>query len=421
MSALTHLLAGRLWSPGGFEESVQLGFSAGRVCAWDVLPPHPPGADGVFDARDAIVVPGLVDIQVNGALGWSFQSQHRAHFDAIVAHHLNAGTTTFLPTLVTADETTLTDSLALLADYCLASTTATLPGIHLEGPFLSPEKAGAHDPAALRLPDGPLLARFLAAANRQIRIVTLAPELPGSLELIRTLASRGIVVSAGHSAATYAQMQAAADAGLRFITHAGNASDWPHRAPRPEGFWGSEPGLVGTLLADERLSGSVILDGFHFHPSLVAPLARLKAPHGLVITSDASTVAGCPPGEYSGGGLLATVHAAGYATSGRDGRWLAGSTITLLEAVRRGVALAGLSLHTAVRLASAAPAHHLGLSKRKGHLGIGADADCLVLNEDLSLRCVIAGGKVISKLSISEMGYVGEGASTVSKNVPGIA
>lgn len=395
MSAVTHLLAGRLWSPAGFEEGVQLTFAAGQVSAWDALSPHPPVGDGVIDARDALVVPGLVDVQVNGALGWSFQSQHREHFDAIVAHHLTAGTTTFLPTLVTADEATLTESLSVLADYCAASTTATLPGIHLEGPFLSPEKAGAHDPAALRLPDGPLLERFLAAAKGQIRIVTLAPELPGSLELIRTLAGQGIPVSAGHSAATFAQMQAAADAGLTLITHAGNASDWPHRAPRPEGFWGSEPGLVGTLLADDRLSGSVILDGFHFHPALVAPLAKLKAPHGLLITSDAAPVAGCPPGEYNSGGLLATVHAGGYATSSRDQRWLAGSTITLLDAVRRGVTLAGLSLHTAIGLAAATPAYHLGLAERKGHLGLGADADCLVLNEDLSLRAVIVGGEVI--------------------------
>ena len=397
MSVITHLLAGRVWSPAGVEEGVQLTFAAGRVSAWDALSPHQSSGDGVLDARDALVVPGLVDVQVNGALGWSFQSQHRAHFDAIVAHHLNAGTTTFLPTLVTADEATLTESLSVLADYCVKSKSAALPGIHLEGPFLSPEKAGAHDPAALRLPDGPLLARFLTAANGQIRIVTLAPELPGSLELIRTLAGQGILVSAGHSAATFAQMQAAADAGLTFITHAGNASDWPHRAPRPEGFWGSEPGLVGSLLADDRLSGSVILDGFHFHPALVAPLVKLKAPHGLVITSDASTVAGCPPGEYSGGGLLATVHAGGYATSGRDGRWLAGSTITLLDAVRRAVTLAGLSLHTAVGLAAATPAYHLGLAERKGHLGLGADADCLVLNEDLSLRAVIVGGEVNSE------------------------
>ncbi len=397
MNAVTHLLAGRLWSSAGFVESVQLSFSAGRVCAWDDLPPHPPGGDGIFDARDAIVIPGLVDLQVNGALGWSFQSQHRQHFDAVVAHHLAAGTTTFLPTLISADETTLTASLSVLADYCVSSPVATLPGIHLEGPFLSPEKAGAHDPAALRLPDGPLLTRLLSAARGQIRIVTLAPELPGSLELMRNLAGQGIVVSAGHSAATYAQMQAAADAGLSFVTHAGNASDWPHRAPRPEGFWGSEPGLVGSLLADDRLSGSVILDGFHFHPALVAPLARLKAPHGLLLTSDASTVAGCPPGEYSGGGLIATVYAAGYATSGRDGRWLAGSTITLLEAVRRGVTLAGLSLHSAVGLASATPAYHLGLSERKGHLGVGADADCLVLNGDLSLRAVIVGGQAMDR------------------------
>ena len=397
MTPIRRILAGRLWTPDGFVERVQITCAAGTIRAQDALPPLPPRGDDVLDARDAIVIPGLVDVQVNGALGWSFQAQHRPHFDAVVAHHLHAGTTTFLPTLVTADPETLCESLDLLADYCAASPQATLPGIHREGPFLSPEKAGAHDPAALRLPDPALLARFLAAGKGRIRMLTLAPELPGAREVIAALAAQGVIVAAGHTAATFAQMQAAVAAGLSFVTHAGNASDWPHRAPRPEGFLGSEPGLVGSLMAIPQLSGSVILDGFHFHPALVAPLARLKAPDGLVITSDASTVAGCPPGEYSGGGLLATVHAGGYATSGRDGRWLAGSTITLLQAVQRAVSLAGLPLHTAVALASAVPARHLGLSPRKGHLGPGADADCLVLNEDLSLRAVVAGGTVISK------------------------
>jgi len=397
MSALTHLLAGRIWSPSGFVEGVQLGFAAGRVCAWDALPSQPPQGQGILDARDAIVVPGLVDLQVNGALGWSFQASHRRQFDAIVAHHRAAGTTTFLPTLITASEETLTASLSVLAAYCASRPGAILPGIHLEGPFLAPEKSGAHDPDALRLPDGALLARLLAAAGGRIRMLTLAPELPGAGELIQTLVKQGILVAAGHSAATYAQMQRAVNAGLRFVTHAGNASDWPHRAQRPEGFLGSEPGVVGSLLADDRLAGSVILDGFHFHPALLAPLVALKAPHGLVLISDASTVAGCPAGTYASGGLLATVHAAGYATSGREGGWLAGSTITLLDAVQRAVSLAGLPLHTAVGLASAAPAHHLGLSARKGHLGVGADADCVVLNEDLSLRAVIAQGEVISQ------------------------
>lgn len=399
MNGLRHLLAGRLWSPTGFVESVQITFTAGRVSAWDAIPPHPPGGGNIYDARDAIVVPGLVDLQVNGALGWSFQAQHREYFDAIVAHHLHTGVTTFLPTIITADEATLAASLSVLADYCTASPAATLPGVHLEGPFLSSEKSGAHDPAALRLPDSVILAHLLTAARGYIRMVTLAPELPGALEIIRQLAAQGIIVSVGHSAATYTQMQAAADAGLTFVTHAGNASDWPHRAPRPEGFLGSEPGIVGSLMGDDRLSGSVILDGFHFHPALLPPLARLKAPHGLALVSDASTVAGCSPGEYSSGGIIAVVHAAGHATSGRDGRWLAGSTITLLQAVQRAVTLAGLSLHTAVGLASATPAHHLGLSDRKGHLGVGADADCLVLNEDLSLRAVVVGGKMLNERS----------------------
>jgi N-acetylglucosamine-6-phosphate deacetylase len=374
----------------------------------------------VLNVMDGIVIPGLVDLQVNGALGWSFQTHDREHFEEILAFHLARGTTTLLPTLVTADKGTLFDSLGTLADFITPYTSGeesleyeeeaerareapvTLPGIHLEGPFLSPEKTGAHDAEVLHPPDVALAQRFHAAAQGKLAIVTLAPELSGARDLISYFATQStptgghVVVAAGHSAATYRQMQDAIASGLSFVTHAGNASDWPHRAMGELGFLTSQPGLVGSLMIEPSLGGSVILDGYHFHPALLAPLLRIKGPERLVLISDASPVAGCPPGEYKSGGVLATIHPQGFATSGRGGGWLAGSIITLLAAVQRAVSLAGLTLQEAVTMATLGPARWLGLAHRKGQIRVGADADFVILNRDLSLRHVIVGGQLLS-------------------------
>ncbi len=184
-------------------------------------------------------------------------------------------------------------------------------------------------------------------------------------------------------------------AGLTFMTHMGNASDWPQRAMDERGFLGSEPGFVGSFLAIPELGGSIIADGFHFHPALIRPLALLK-PYWLVLVSDASTVTGLPPGIYTSGGLGAEIHPEGFATSTLGGGWLAGSIISLLDAVRCAVQAGGLSIEQAVTLATRNPAYWIGLGGRKGAIRLGADADMLVLNQDLSLRHVIAAGKLFS-------------------------
>ncbi|MCB9162337.1 MAG: N-acetylglucosamine-6-phosphate deacetylase [Caldilineaceae bacterium] len=382
---------GRVWHETGFVANQIIALDGGRI-ATVTSQQADSTAPGTLDARDGIVIPGLIDWQINGALGWSFQAQHRAHFDAIVNFHRQRGTTTLVPTLVTADEATLLESLRTLAAYLPQAPAATLPGIHLEGPFLAPEKSGAHDPAALRHPDLALTRRFLAAAQGTLAVFTLAPELPDAPAVIDYVSEQGVIVSAGHTAADFATMQRAMAAGLRAVTHAGNASDWPHRAPGPLGFMASEPGVVGTLLAAPELACGVIMDGFHFHPALLRPLVRLKGPDRVTLVSDASTVVGCAPGDYASGGLEVTIHAAGFATSGRGGGWLAGSIVTLLDAVQRAVTLAGVPLETAVHMATLGPARLLGLDGCKGAIAPGMDADLLVLNEDLTLRHVIVGG-----------------------------
>lgn len=395
MIQLRAILAGELLTPTERHTWQCIDLADGRIAAIRSMEGTEPEGEAL-DARDGLVIPGLIDVQVNGALGWSFQHVHRAHFEAILRYHLMGGTTTLLPTLITAPESVLVESLSTLAEHLDGQQIVSTPGIHLEGPFLSPEKSGAHDSAALQMPDRALMGRLIAAGRERIRLVTLAPELPGAPDLIADLAGQGIIVAAGHSAARYEQMLSAVEHGLGWITHAGNASDWPYRAPGPLGFMASEPGLVGSLLADDRLGGTVIMDGFHFHPALLKSVLQLKGPEKLLLISDASSVAGCPPGQYSSGGLEVEVHAGGFATSGRGGGWLAGSTIRLMDAVRRAVKLAGIDLAAAVHMASTGPAAMIGLEATKGRIAPGFEADLLVLNHDLSLRHVIVGGWLIT-------------------------
>jgi N-acetylglucosamine-6-phosphate deacetylase len=391
------ILAGQVWTPRQCLLNCLVTVADGKVAGLtEASGERVPDGPGLLDASDGIVIPGLIDLQVNGALGWSFQAANHDHYADIVAFHLAAGTTTLLPTLVTAGEETLLDSLSALARFLDGASPATLPGIHLEGPFLSPERRGAHDESALRAPDLELTRRFVQTARGRLRMVTLAPELPGAIPLIEYLARQGVIVSAGHTNATLAGMRRATASGLSFVTHAGNASDWPHRAPGELGFMASEPGVVGALLAEPDLGGSVILDGYHFHPALLSPLLCLKGPERLILVSDASSVVGCPPGDYDDGEIRATIHPQGFATSGRGGGWLASSVITLLPAVQRAVRLAGISPQDAVTMGSLGPARLLGIADRKGRLGIGSDADLLVLNADLSLRHVIAGGRLVA-------------------------
>ena len=408
-ATISQIQAGQVWTEQGFLSRQTISLSGDKISAVGPTDQVQPAETGVIEAPDCYVIPGLIDLQVNGALGWSFQAAHQAHFAEVIDFHLAQGTTTMLPTLVTAPAETLLNSLDVLAAYIEQAGSNMLPGIHLpgihlpgihlpgihlEGPFLAAEKRGAHDEAALLMPDLDLARQFAAAAQGRLKLLTLAPELPGAAPLIEHFAAEGVVVSAGHSAATYADMQAAVAAGLTMVTHAGNASDWPHRALGQLGFLTSQPGLVGSLMALDRLAGSIILDGYHFHPALLKPLLQLKGPDQLILVSDAAPVAGCPPGDYDSGGLQVTVHPQGFATSGRGGGWLAGSIITLLTAVQRAVALAEIPLHQAVAMASLGPARLLNLADQLGQIQPGYQADLLILNPDLSLRQVIVGGVV---------------------------
>jgi N-acetylglucosamine-6-phosphate deacetylase len=385
----------RVWAerailPAGARERVRLTCSGGRIAAIET---------GVEPRRDdvrydgATLAPGLVDLQVNGGDGASYDDADRAARARATDYHVRAGTTALLATIVTAPLEHLERALERLrADV---EQGGAVVGIHLEGPFLADGKKGAHAPQHLCDPDPARVERLLAAAGPALRLVTLAPERAGALDAIARFVAAGAVVAAGHSLATLAEMRAAVARGLSFVTHVGNASDWPGRPFDAQArIRRSEPNVVGAFLVERRLRGSVILDGYHLHPELARALVELRGHEAVALVSDATHAAGLPPGRYPMGGLQAEVLPEGYATTGEG---LAGSIIPLVEAVRVAVRQAGLTLATAVAMASSTPAQVIGLTGRKGSLVEGADADLLVLGPDLEVRAVYRAGNQVTE------------------------
>ncbi len=379
------LWAARAVTPERTLERVRLRSEDGRIAE---LTSGVDPAPGDTRYEDMTLVPGLVDLQVNGGDGGTYAAADRDARERASRFHLRRGTTALLATLTSAPVEQLEAALRRLAAD--VDPVGPVVGIHLEGPFLAEEKCGAHAAGHLCDPTPERVDRLLEGGGTALRMVTLAPERDGALDAIGRFSAAGAVVSAGHSRATLEQLRAAIARGLSFMTHVGNASDWPSRPPDEElGYRRSEPGMVGTFLCDPRLRGSVIVDGRHLHPELVRVLVELRGAGSVVLVSDATPAAGLEPGTYRMGGFEAEVHPAGYATAGGG---LAGSVIPLVSALREAVHSAGLSLEDAVRMATATPSSIIGL-ERKGRLEPGFDADLVLLDPDLRLEAVYRLGK----------------------------
>ncbi|MBW2282848.1 MAG: amidohydrolase family protein [Deltaproteobacteria bacterium] len=379
----------RLWvpravTPTGVRERVRITVADGAIASVEEGV-EPADRD---ESLDGTLLPGLVDLQVNGGDGASYASADPAERQRATAYHLGRGTTSLLATLVSAPADALERAIGRLADDVDGS--GPVVGIHVEGPFLSAEKSGAHARGVLCDPTPDRVKRLLEPARGALRLITLAPERAGALEAIPQFVREGAVVAAGHSLATYDQVGRAVEAGLSFVTHVGNASDWPTRPyDEARGYRRSEPGLVGAFLADERLSGSLVLDGLHLHPALARVLVELRGPARVVLVSDATAAAGLDPGQYDLDGFSFEVRPGGYAVA--PGGGLAGSMISLLDAVRIGVEQAGLPLVDCVAMASSVPARLVGL-ERKGALRVGADADLVLVSEQWEVLRVYASG-----------------------------
>jgi N-acetylglucosamine-6-phosphate deacetylase len=337
---------------------------------------------GVTDLRGRWVLPGFVDVHAHGGGGTSFTEGSADDARSAAAFHRGHGSTTMLASLVTAPLAELEARAAMLAGL---ADEGVIAGVHLEGPFLSAARCGAQDPRHMLAPDVAVFERLHAAARGHLRVITLAPELPGAAGVIRAAVGAGVTVAVGHTDATAEVTSAAVDAGATHATHLFNGMrPWHHR----------EPGAAGALLDRDEVTCEIVADGVHLHDMTVRLAARAAGPGRLVLVTDAMAAAGMPDGSYRLGSQWVDV-AGGVARlaggAGNPGA-IAGSTATMATVLRHAVA-AGVPVTEAAAAASTTPARVLGLGDRTGALRPGLAADLVVCDDEFRLTGVMRHGR----------------------------
>lgn len=338
---------------------------------------HHPAPDMHFP--DGTVAPGFIDLQINGAAGCDFLVPTETGLTKARAYLLRTGTVAYLPTLITSPDEHLQTALAFFAEHARGHGAPRILGVHLEGPFLSPARPGAHRSEYLRSPSLEWIGKLVEDFRGVIRIVTLAPELDGAVPVIDWLVAHGIVVAVGHTDATYAQATAAFERGARLATHLFNAMRPHHHR---------EPGVVGAALAHPQVTCSIIADLVHLHPTVIRLVTTQKGADRTALITDAIAAAGAATPEVTLGDQV--VRVANGAPRLADGT-LAGSVLSMDQAVRNMVDT-GHRLDHAVRMASTTPAALLGLEQ--GEVRAGLRADLAVLNKDLAVTAVVVGGNL---------------------------
>lgn len=363
-------------SPGWIEVNNELiaGVGAGA--------PHRP-ADAALGA--VTVIPGFVDMHTHGGGSGAFPEASEASSRAAVDLHRRHGTTTLIASLVSAHPVELLRQASVLGEQVQDGLIA---GIHLEGPWLSSLRCGAHEPSALRAPDLGEIERVFAAAKGGVRMVTIAPELDGALPAIRRMVELGAVAAVGHTDASYAQAKAAVEAGATVATHLFNAMRPIHHR---------EPGPVVALLEDPRVTVELIVDGVHLHPALYRSVTREAGPDRVALITDAMAAAGMADGSYTLGALQVWVTGGVAHVAGTD--TIAGSTATMDQVFRNAVLASDLpraqALALAVRQTSLNPARAIGLPG--AGLLVDTPADLVVLNDDLRVQNVLHRGTWVTQ------------------------
>jgi N-acetylglucosamine-6-phosphate deacetylase len=347
-----------------------------------------PDDAAVVNAHGAFVAPGFVDMHVHGAMGRDTMDGALESLAQIARFHAAGGTTAMTPTTVTADAGRIHAALEAVA---LAQGRdfggARIMGAHIEGPYLSPEKRGAHPASQVRLPDP---AEYKAWLERDglVTQMTFAPELPGGLELLDALLEHEVLPSGGHTAATGDQMREAVARGLCQATHLFNCMSSAGKS----GPW-RVPGALETFLVEDQVMVELIADGHHVHPGLMKLAIRAKGVDKICLITDAVAGAGLAEGtEFKVGDTTGVVRAGVGMTP--DGSGLVGSVSTMIQMVRNAVTLAGVSVVDAVRMASLNPARALGLSAHKGSLEPGKDADIVLFTPEYLVTHTMVAGRV---------------------------
>jgi N-acetylglucosamine-6-phosphate deacetylase len=373
------LTGARLALPTGLVDDGWLAVSGERISGIGTgVPPH----GELVELNGALVVPGFIDTHCHGGGGGSFSSAESKEIVRAIAAHRRHGTTTMLASLVSDPIRALVNQQAALRELV---EDGELAGIHLEGPFIAEARCGAHDPAVLREPDPAAVDALLHAGHGAVRMVTLAPELPGGVRAVRQLTEAGVIAAIGHTDGTEEQIRPAIDAGATVGTHLFNGMRPLHHR---------EPGPIGALLDDERVTIELICDLVHVHPTVLRLAATYAGRGRTVLITDAMSATDATDGRYHLGRLEVDVRD-GVATLADTGS-LAGSTLTMDVAFRNFVRDAGLSVLDAVRATSGRPAELLGLADHTGSLRAGLAADLVVLSDDLRPTRVLRRGEWVS-------------------------
>ncbi|TKJ93278.1 N-acetylglucosamine-6-phosphate deacetylase [Paenibacillus sp. CFBP13512] len=367
--------------PNKILSNVHVGIEKGKIVRIDADPISTYEEYQQIDCKGKRLIPGMIDVHIHGANGFDMMDGREESIQEVSRTCASTGCTSFLATSVSS---TIEDLLAMIHSVKRVvghEVGAKIAGIHLEGPYLNPIRKGMQNEKYLRHPDIEEMKMIFKEADSLIQMVTIAPELPGGMELISFLKEQGVIISIAHSDATYEEAKKAFEAGASHVTHCFNGMRPIHHR---------DPGIVVAAFEEEHVSLQAIVDHIHLHPAIIRLMHRSKGPEGMVLITDALQAMGMGDGDYLFGGHHVTV------TDGvarlHDGT-LASSTVTMNEALRYTVET-GISLTDAVQMASTTPARILGLHQ-KGAIAVGMDADLVLLDDAFQVQWTMIDGHIV--------------------------
>ena len=353
----------------------------------DILPEESVDLDNfneVIDGEGNFLAPGFVDIHNHGNSGYDVMDSTEEALDNIGRFHLKNGVTSYLGTVITSSYEDIIKAAKNVVDYKNKESLSQIIGIHLEGPFFSVEKKGAQPEIYIKRPDMEATKKIVEASKGMLKMVSVAPEIDGALEVISYLKENNVNVTMAHTSATYEEARRGVDFGISIATHIYNGMrSFSHR----------EPGVIGLSLVDDRVYCEMIYDRIHLHDGAVKIALKMKGLDRIILISDAMRAAGLEDGDYELGGQKVIVkNGAARLENGS----LAGSTLNLRDAVHNLIKYLDIPIHEAVRMASLTPAKAINIDKNKGSIEIGKDADLILIDKDVKILDTIVAGKTVN-------------------------
>lgn len=337
----------------------------------------------IIDAGGRHIIPGFIDLHCHGGGGYDVTDTTPDDIDAYINFHLHHGTTGLMLTTMSGVPIEILAEQVERLGHAMDSHESVV-GVHLEGPYINKKQAGMYPPNSFRNPDTFELEQLIDTSYDTIRMITLAPELNGALELIQFCSDYGIVSAIGHTEADYNKVCQAITLGVSHVTHICNAMPQLHHR---------EPGALGAALMDDRLSVQLICDGVHIHPLVVKMIVRLKTCMNVCLVTDAMRAAGMPHGEYRLGSFETVQYQQGYISDANGN--LASTAMSMHDAFRNMLGFGDVSFNEAIQMTSTTPARVIGLQDYIGSIKAGYDADLLVMDDDLEIHHVFVKGKQI--------------------------